>query len=52
MGNQERFVADGVPFIHGSYNMLWKVKFEAYLSTLDVDIFVSIEYGTQDEINE
>jgi len=52
MDIQEEFAADGVPLLHGSDYMLWKVKFVACLLNLDVDIFLSIEYGTQDEINE
>lgn len=52
MGNQETFVVDGVTLLHGSDYMIWKVKFEASLLTLDVDIFLSIEYGKQHEINE
>jgi len=52
MGNEGRFAGDGVPFLHESDYMIWKVKFEAFLLTLDLDIFIPIEYGTQDEFNE
>jgi len=52
MDNHGLFVAYGVVFLHGSYYMLWKVKFEPFILTLDAYILLPISYGTQDESNE
>lgn len=52
MGNYIIFAAYGVPLLHGPYYVLWKVRFEAYILTLDVNISLSNEYGMHDEFNK
>lgn len=32
--------------------MLWKVILETYFISLDLNVLISIEYGTHDEFNE
>lgn len=46
------FVEYGVPFFHVLYYMLWRVRLEAYFIYLHVNVFISIDYGLQDEFNE
>lgn len=48
----ERTVEVGVSFLDGSNFSLWKVRLEAYFIFVKENIFLSIEYGFQDEHNE
>lgn len=46
------FVEYGVPFFHGPDYILWRVRLEAYFISLHFNVFISIDYGLQDEFNE
>lgn len=52
MSNQERLVTYGVSFLHGVDYALWKVRMDGYLMSLDLNIFLSVEYDTHDKYDE
>lgn len=52
MANQGWLTAEGVPFLNGSEYVLWKIRMEAYLMPLYVDVWCSLLNGEKSDQNE